>query len=119
IGQQRSPRSPNMRPATQPTSETEKNFSMDIFTTPPAVTTPSRFHKSQASWELPPLTFDVRKGRHSSLSSPGPKSPILLHNASFPSTLRSTTPEKTQKPQIAVTPQVDTDDHAVLEQAGL
>jgi hypothetical protein len=119
IGQQRSPRSPNMRPATQPTSETEKNFSMDIFTTPPALTTASSFHKSQASWELPPLTLDVRKGRHSSLSSSGPKSPILLHNASFPSTLRSTTPEKSQMPQIAVKPQIDTDEHAVLELAGL
>jgi len=112
-------RSPNMRPATQPTSEAEKNFSIDdIFTTPPAMSSSSSFHKSQASWELPPLTFDVRKARHSSLSSSGPKSPVLSHTASFPSTLRSTTPEKAQVPQITMTPQVDTNEHAVLEQAG-
>jgi hypothetical protein len=120
IGPQRSPRSPNMRPSTQPTSETEKNFSMDdIFTTPPALKSSSSFHKSQASWELPPLKFDIRKDRHSSLSSTGPKSPVLPHTASFPSTLRTMTPEKAQIPQIEVTPQVDTDEHAVLEQAGL
>lgn len=120
IGPQRSPKSPTMRPATQPTSETEKNFAMeDIFTTPPALTSSSSFHKSQASWELPPLTFDVRKGRHSSFSSTGPKSPVLSHTASFPNTLRTGTPEKAQMPQIEVTPQVDTDEHAVLEQAGL
>jgi hypothetical protein len=116
IGPQRSPRSPDMRPSTQPTSEKEKNFNMDdIFTTPPAMTSSSSFHKSQASWELPPLSFDVRKSRHASLSSTGPKSPVLSHTASFPSTLRTTTPEKSQ---VTAT-QVDADEHTVLEQAGL
>ena len=113
-------RASNMRPATQPTSETEKNFGMDdIFTTPSAMASSSSFHKSQASWELPPLTFDVRKGRHSSLTSSGPKSPVMPHTTSFPSTLRITTPEKAQMPEIAVTPHVDTDEHVALEQAGL
>lgn len=116
IGPQRSPRSPNMRPSTQPTSEKEKKFGMDdIFTTPPAMASSSSFHKSQASWELPPLTFDARKSRHASLSSSGPKSPVLSQTGSFPITLRTTTPEKSQ---VAAT-QVDADEHAVLEQAGL
>jgi hypothetical protein len=117
IGQQRSPRSPDIRPSTQPNPEKDHTFGLDdIFTTPPAMSSSSSFHKSQASWELPQLTFDARKGRHSSMSSTTPKSPVLLQTNSFPSTLRNSTPEKSQ---AVSSPQVDAVEQAVLEQSGL
>jgi hypothetical protein len=101
----------------QPSPQEEKDFGMeDIFHNSPPVTSSSSFHKAQASWELPPLMFDARTGRHSSISSGTPKSPTLSHTTSFP----SIRPAGNIEQQRAVSsPHVDATEHAVLEQAGL
>jgi hypothetical protein len=110
------PRSPKVRPSTQPSPEKDNHFGMDdIFTTPP-MNSASSFHKAQASWELPPLTFEGRGVRRPSLPSSQPKSPVLSHTSSFPSIAPISTPEKRI---VSGAPQVDADEQAVLEEAGL
>lgn len=124
VAAQRSPRSPNMPSVARPTSaqplpqqEKEKEHGMDdVFQTPP-LTSASSFHKAQASWELPPLNFDARGGRKTSLSSVVPSSPSLGPTPSRASTFTKTPTGEAQR--SSPTPDVDAAEHAVLEQAGL
>jgi hypothetical protein len=103
------------RPSTQPSPANERNYGMDdIFSTSPPAGGSSSFHKAQASWELPPLPFEHRARRNSSLPSYPTKSSALLQTNSFPTASSKSTPEK---PQPAI-PQADAAEHAVLEEAG-
>jgi hypothetical protein len=120
---QPSPRSPpptasSTRPSTSTysTPQLDKQHGMeDIFASPP-LSGSSSFHRSQASWELPPLNFDIRGGRKPSFSSVIHSSPKLT-----PATPRvGTQPDNTSETQRpASSNQVDAAEHAVLEQAGL
>lgn len=116
---QRTPRSPNAHSANRPTSSDSQDHQErvdDVFVSPPALTHNSSFHKVQASWELPPLTFDALSGRKSSMSnSIIPSSPGL---APMPSK-GSLQPTATNDTQRAPSPSVDAAEQAVLEQAGL
>ncbi|PMD18155.1 hypothetical protein NA56DRAFT_691212 [Hyaloscypha hepaticicola] len=111
LGQQRTPRSPTTHSANRPSTanqqssqqETE-NVLDDIFQSPPALTSTSSFHKTQASWELPPLSFNGRSDRKASFSSSNvPTSPSIGPTPSRGST------------KLAI----DAAEQAVLEQAGL
>lgn len=121
LGQQRTPRSPTThsanRPstATQPSSQQEtENALDDIFQAPPTLTSSSSFHKAQASWELPPLSFNGRGERKPSFSSAkAPASPSIAPTPSRGSARLASDP---QRPE---TPTVDAAEQAVLEQAGL
>ncbi len=123
VAQQRTPRSPTThsvnRPATatqQSSQQETENVLNDIFQTPPVLTASSSFHKSQASWELPPLSFNGRGERKPSFSSViVPASP---NQASTPSR-GSIKPALTSDPQRPTTPTIDAAEQAVLEQAGL
>ncbi|TVY34937.1 Protein transport protein [Lachnellula subtilissima] len=87
----------------------------DIFQTPPVIPSSSSLHQQQASWELPPLSFDAR-ARKASASSAVPSSPSLATTPSKaslkPTTAMSDTPR-------APSPNVDAAEQAVLEEAGL
>ncbi|TVY17379.1 Protein transport protein sec73 [Lachnellula arida] len=85
----------------------------DIFQTPPVLSNSSSFHQQQASWELPPLSFDARKA---SVSSAVPSSPSLAATPSKAS-LKPTT-AISDAPR-APSPNVDAAEQAVLEEAGL
>jgi hypothetical protein len=121
LGQQRTPRSPTThsanRPSTatqQPTQQETENTLDDIFQTPPTLTSSSSFHKTQASWELPPLSFNGRGDRKPSFSSGNvPTSPSLRPTPSRESTKLASDPPRPE------TPTVDAAEQAVLEQAGL
>jgi hypothetical protein len=121
LGQQRTPRSPTTHSANRPSTanqqssqqETE-NVLDDIFQSPPALTSTSSFHKTQASWELPPLSFNGRSDRKASFSSSNvPTSPSIGPTPSRGST------KLASESQRAETPTVDAAEQAVLEQAGL
>lgn len=115
LAPQRSPQSPKVRPVTQPASQTDGNFSMDdIFQTTPQLRNASSFHKSQASWELPPLTLDARDERRNSVTSTLPTSPVS-QAASIP----SIQPVASTTAHPALPSQMDVTEHAVLEEAGL
>jgi len=88
----------------------------DIFQTPPVLSSASSFHKSQAFWELPPLNFDARAARKSSMSSILPSTPSLAPTPSCAS-LKPTPTNDTQRG--ATTQDVDAAEQSVLEQAGL
>ncbi len=108
---QRSPRSPDVLPSTQPASPRDE-FRMDgVFQNSPEQKS-SNFHKAQASWELPPLKFDS-PFKHSSANS---ISKTLSHMSSFPN-LRPTPTVETQR--AVSNPQPDAVEQAVLEQSGL
>ncbi|KAI9733755.1 MAG: hypothetical protein M1818_007169 [Claussenomyces sp. TS43310] len=83
------PISPNwasLGPVTQPTPQKEIEFDLDhIFQTTPALKAASSFYKAQASWELPPLTFDARDRRHGSVPGTQPTNAALPHRTSLPS----------------------------------
>jgi len=121
LGQQRTPRSPTThsanRPSTanqQPSQQETDNVLDDIFQSPPALTSTSSFHKAQASWELPPLSFNGRSDRKASFSSSNvPTSPSIGPTPSRGST------KLASESQRAETPTVDAAEQAVLEQAGL
>lgn len=120
-----SPRSPPTATSTRPSTSTystpqlEKEHGLeDIFQSPP-LSGSSSFHRSQASWELPPLNFDIRVDRgprKTSFSSILHSSPKLA-----PATPRlgtqSDTASETQRPSSSS--HVDAAEHAVLEEAGL
>jgi len=113
---QQSPRTPIMRPSTQPTSPKDREFNIDdIFQTPSAMHSTSAFHRSQAAWELPPLKFETMR-RQQSTSSNAQQSPVLSHTSSFPS-MRHTATVDTHR--SASNPQEDANEHIVLEQSGL
>jgi Sec7 domain/PH domain len=121
LGQQRTPRSPTTHSAnhpstaTQPSSQQEtENVVDDIFQTPPTLTSASSFHKAQASWELPPLTFNGRGERKPSFSSA--KAPTSPGVGPTPARGTARLPSDPQRPE---TPTVDAAEQAVLEQAGL
>jgi hypothetical protein len=112
---QRSPRSPILRPATQPVSPKDKDFGMeDIFQGPPMQHS-SSFHKAQASWELPLLKFEGSTKRQSSKGPHAPRSPVLTHTSSFPSMRPSIT---TDTQRAVSNPNEDAGEQTVLEQAG-
>lgn len=119
---QKTPRSPTTfsanRPSTSTTQTPQKeseNAMDDIFSTPPMLAT-SSFHKQQASWELPPLTFDATAPRKASFSSAAtPSSPGLVPTPSR----SSLKPTPTGDAQRAPSPNIDAAEQAVLEQAGL
>jgi len=116
----RTPRSPTAanRPSssTQQTPQQEGDHGMeDIFQTPPTLTSSSSFHKQQASWELPPLNFDARAARKTSVSSAVPSSPSLAPTPSKASLKPSPTADAPRAPS----PSVDAAEQAVLEQAGI
>ncbi|RAL59557.1 hypothetical protein DID88_006550 [Monilinia fructigena] len=101
------------RPSTagQPLSSSEKGHdSEDTFQ--PA---PSAKHKAQASWELPPMTFDEQSPRKPSVSSVAPPSPSLTNEPSR-SSLRQA-PALISRPSDD--PNLDAAEQSVLEQAGL
>jgi hypothetical protein len=118
---QRTPRSPTSQAANRPSSSTrqtpqqEGDHGMDdIFQTPPILSSSSSFHKQQASWELPPLSFDAR-ARKASVSSAVPSSPSLDATPSK----ASLKPAPTSDTPRAPSPNVDAAEQEVLEQAGL
>ncbi|KAE8442127.1 hypothetical protein EG329_003833 [Mollisiaceae sp. DMI_Dod_QoI] len=120
---QMTPRSPTTysanRPSTSTTQTPQKesgNAIDDIFSTPPTLTTSSSYHKQQASWELPPLTFDASGTRKASFSSGvTPASPGLVTTPSK-SSLKTTPAGDAQR---APSPNIDAAEQAVLEQAGI
>ena len=121
---QRSPRSPNLPSVARPASaqaslqqEKKKDAETDDIFQDPPLASASSFHKAQASWELPPLNFDARSGRKTSLSSVVPSSPSIGPTPSRTSILSKTAPGEGQR--SSPTPDVDAAEHAVLEQAGL
>ncbi|TAQ87705.1 hypothetical protein B7494_g3951 [Chlorociboria aeruginascens] len=108
---QRTPRTPIASSANRPSSavthQPDKDHGMEsIFSTPPPQSSPSSLHKSQASWELPPLNFDGRSIRKTSVSSNLPSTPVA------PTASRGSTKPTTP-------PSVDAAEKEVLEQAGL
>ncbi|PMD40733.1 hypothetical protein L207DRAFT_488671 [Hyaloscypha variabilis F] len=121
LGQQRTPRSPTTHSANRPSTAIQQsprqetdNVLDDIFQSPPTLISTSSFHKAQASWELPPLSFNGRSERKTSFSSANaPTSPSLGPTPSRGST------KPASDPQRAETPTVDAAEQAVLEQAGL
>jgi hypothetical protein len=121
LGQQRTPRSPTTHSANRPSTATQQstqqeteNVLDDIFQTPPILTSSSSFHKAQASWELPPLSFNGRGDRKTSFSSGNaPTSPSLGPTPSRGSMKLASDPLRPE------TPTVDAAEQAVLEQAGL
>jgi hypothetical protein len=118
LGNQRTPRSPTNRPstATQQNPQPDDHGMEDIFQTPPMLTHQSSFHKAQASWELPPLSFDAHTGRKASVSSVEvPSSPRMEQTPSK----TGLKPAPTNDTQRAPSPGVDAAERAVLEQAGL
>ncbi|KAH7348714.1 hypothetical protein BKA65DRAFT_265977 [Rhexocercosporidium sp. MPI-PUGE-AT-0058] len=120
---QRTPRSPVSHPANRPSTSNQPTSPMspenevdDIFQTPPELTTSSSFHKAQASWELPPLSFDARSARKPSFTSVAlPSSPNL---AATPSKA-SLKPVASGESQRVPSPNIDAAEQAVLEQEGL
>jgi hypothetical protein len=122
LGTQRAPQSPALHSANRPSTSTAQSPQHqleqgleDVFQTPPVLSSSSSFHKSQASWELPPLNFDARSARKSSVSSALPSSPSLVPKPSR----SSLKPIATTETQRAPSPNVDAAEQAVLEQAGL
>ncbi|KAK0125994.1 hypothetical protein ONS95_007617 [Cadophora gregata] len=119
----RTPRSPIAQSANRPSTANvptspirHENELDDIFQTPPELTKSSSFNKAQASWELPPLTFDSRSARKPSFSSAVlPSSPNL---AATPSK-SSLKPIASGESQRAPSPNIDAAEQAVLEQEGL
>ncbi|EKD12891.1 uncharacterized protein L3040_007048 [Drepanopeziza brunnea f. sp. 'multigermtubi'] len=120
---QQTPRSPMSTPANRPSTATQPTSprgsepgSDDVFQTPPELTKSSSFHNHQASWELPPLTFEALSPQRPSTSSP------KLHSdpgvAPTPSKA-SPRPMTGGDSQRAPSPNVDAAEQAVLEQAGL
>lgn len=88
----------------------------DFFTSPSAAQSASKFHKAQASWELPPLKFDEPRKQMSPGVGAQPRSPVLSHTSSYP----RMTPTSSADPQRSVSsPQEDAGEHMALEQAGL
>ena len=106
------------RPMSSPPASPQRDIDPrgdDIFVTPPSFGSPSSFHKAQASWELPPLTFDARSGRKLSISS------VILPNSPG---LAPTPSKNSLKPVVsnddrAPSPSIDAAEQAVLERAGL
>lgn len=119
---QGTPRSPTSQAANRPSTSTQQTLQPeedhrmeDIFQTPPVLSSSSSFHKQQASWELPPLSFDAARARKVSVSSAVPSTPSLATTPSRAS-LKPTTASDTPRP---LSPNVDASEQAVLEQAGL
>ena len=99
----------------------------DIFQSP-TLSSPSSFHRSQASWELPPLNFDARVDARGDArgDSRGARKPSLSSIVHSSPKLAPTTPRiGTQSEGVSETPQppsnnhLDAAEHAVLEEAGL
>lgn len=116
---QRSPRSPPLVSTTRPSTSGQLPFMHetghgmeDIFQTPP-MTGLSNFHKAQASWELPPLSFEARRARKPSFSSVSQPSPSLAPTPSR----GSSKPTLSGDPPSTSTG-VDAVEQAVLAQAG-
>lgn len=112
----------NKSPHSSPTdASSAAKFDLgDVFSSPPALTSVSSSHKAQASWELPPLAFEIMSARQGSVSSNQPSISLsqTASNASIrPSsaTLEASLSVSTSQP----VPQVDADEHVVLEKAGL
>ncbi|CAG8956071.1 hypothetical protein HYFRA_00011854 [Hymenoscyphus fraxineus] len=124
LTQQRIPRSPTLhsanRPATAMPPQTphivDDGQGDDIFQTSPELISASSYHKQQASWELPPMTFEPRQGpRKSSITTNSvPSTPSLVPTPSKADLKSSLSAE--DHPD---SPQVDAAERAVLEQAGL
>lgn len=115
---QRSPRSPPLaRPTTRESnvSEGREHGMGDMFESA-SLARASSFHKAQASWELPPLNFDQRAGRKSSLSSVQPSSPTLTQ---APSRVNSKPTSSADTPRRPSNTTLDAVEQAVLEEAGL
>jgi len=122
LAQQRTPRSPTTYAANRPStaiqsSEQQTEHALDdIFQTPPMLPSSSSFHKPQASWELPPLSFNGRGERKASFSSAiAPASPNLAPTPSR----GSMKPAQLSDPHRPETPTIDAAEQAVLQQAGL
>jgi hypothetical protein len=122
LGQQRTPRSPTNsanRPstATQLSSQQETENSLDdIFQTPHALTTSSSFHKAQASWELPPISFNGNGRSERKLSFSSANVPTSPSTGATPSRGSAKLASDPQRPE---TPTIDAAEQAVLELAGL
>jgi hypothetical protein len=123
---QSSPGSPPTAASTRPSTsayaspQLERDLGMDDIFQSPALSSPSSFHRQQASWELPPLNFnsqiEQRGTRKPSISSVVHSSPKLA-----PATPRlgnqSDTASEMQRPPSSN--HLDAAEHAVLEEAGL
>lgn len=118
---QRSPRSQTESSAPRQLSSSHGQPSQDddhgmddVFQSLPPLADSSSFHKSQPSWEIPPLNFNTPTKRKTSVSS------TVLSSEAGPSsssvTKQNTAPESESHPK---TPEVDAAEQAVLEQAGL
>jgi hypothetical protein len=121
VAAQRTPRTPLSQSANRPPSSYSQSHdgeeqAEDIFVTPPTLNHTSSFHKAQASWELPPLSFDALSGRKLSISSSALVSSPGLAPTPSKSSLRPMTTNDTQRAQ---SPSIDAAEQAVLEQAGL
>ncbi|CZT06960.1 related to sec7-domain protein [Rhynchosporium graminicola] len=120
---QRTPRSPaslsTNRPSTAnlPKSPISPEREVDdFFQTPPDLAKSSSFHKAQASWELPPISFDAHSARKASVSSVlTPSSPNLATTPSKASLKPVTTSDSQRAPSL----NIDAAEQTVLEQEGL
>ncbi|KAL2064085.1 hypothetical protein VTL71DRAFT_4579 [Oculimacula yallundae] len=88
----------------------------DFFQTPPELAKSSSFHKAQASWELPPISFDARSTRKPSISSIALPSTPSLGATPSKASLKPVTSGSSQR---APSPNIDAAEQAVLEQEGL
>ncbi|KAM3082006.1 hypothetical protein ACMFMG_004465 [Clarireedia jacksonii] len=113
---QRTPKSPTLDSATRPSTATQpekEHETEDVFQTSPNAKTAS-FHKAQASWELPPISFDALPPRKTSVSGGAPTSPMLE-----PRTSRSSLKPSIPDPQASSDPNLDAAEQSVLAQTGL
>ncbi len=117
------PRTPRSPPSDWPSTNGQQSPHIntgqidDHFQTP-LLANASSFHKAQASWELPPLSFDARStvsGQKASVSSAKPPSTSSIGATPSNSSLKPTPPNI----QKTTAPGVDSAEQAVLGRAGL
>ncbi|KAI9819782.1 MAG: hypothetical protein M1832_003857 [Thelocarpon impressellum] len=99
----------------------DKQFGLeDIFQTPPELSRQSSYHKAQASWELPPLTFgppNNQNGSSANLSLGERGQDKLAHQASASSLYETEQASDTVR-LAAELPSVDNVEIEVLKEAG-
>lgn len=125
---QSSPGSPPTAASTRPSTSAytsshklERDLRMDDIFQSPTLSSPSSFHRQQASWELPPLNFnsqtEQRGTRKPSISSIVQSSPKLAPATPHLGNQSDNAPEIQQRPPSSN--HLDAAEHAVLEEAGL
>ncbi|KAI9702589.1 MAG: hypothetical protein M1836_001069 [Candelina mexicana] len=119
--------SPNRTPqvGTHPSPKDDEFGMEDVFRTPREISRQSSYHRTQSSWELPPISFSPHasaRGSIASIAATSPKQQSLTHFPSVASVRAST-----GQPSLAdntsrlatPTPSVDNAEKEVLEQAGI